>query len=88
MKVYYYTRNQCELCREGKLLVELLQEDYPFEIVERDIDTNEEWTERFGLMIPVVEIDGEIIQYGKIDLMVLEEYIKTYLNQDGADARC
>ncbi|MBD8006516.1 glutaredoxin family protein [Bacillus norwichensis] len=81
MEVLYYTRNKCELCNEGKLLLQLLQEDYPFKIIEKDIDDSDELTERFGLMIPVVEISGEIVQYGRIDLLDLEDKLKDYTNR-------
>ncbi|RST77758.1 glutaredoxin family protein [Siminovitchia acidinfaciens] len=79
MEVYFYTRTKCELCEEGKLLLQLLQKDYPFDIIEKDIDASDELTERFGLMIPVVEMNGEIIQYGQIDLVSLEEILKESL---------
>lgn len=48
-------------------ILHLLQDDYLFEIVEKDIESSDAWTEKYGLMIPVIEIDGEIVQYGQID---------------------
>ncbi|GIN95181.1 hypothetical protein J6TS1_10510 [Siminovitchia terrae] len=81
MEVLYYTRNKCELCKEGKLLLQLLQEDYPFKIIEKDIDASDELTEKFGLMIPVVEVCDEIIQYGRIDLLALEDKLKDYMHR-------
>ncbi|GIN19729.1 glutaredoxin family protein [Siminovitchia fordii] len=79
MEVHYYTRKKCQLCEEGKLLLRLLQKEYAFEMIEKDIDSSDELTEKFGLMIPVVEISGEIIQYGRIDLPALEEKLKENL---------
>ena len=73
MIVHYYTRKNCGLCDEGKLMLNLAQEDYGFEIVERDIDTSDEWTEKYGLMIPVVEVDGEMIQAGNIDFVTISK---------------
>lgn len=73
MIVHYYTRKNCSLCEEGKLMLELAQEDHGFEIEERDIDTSDEWTEKYGLMIPVVEVDGEIIQAGNIDFVTISK---------------
>lgn len=78
MEVIYYTRKKCELCEDGKLLLQILQKEYRFDIIEKDIDTSDELTERYGLMIPVVEIDGEIIQYGQIDLLALEDTMKNF----------
>lgn len=73
MLVHYYTRKDCGLCEEGKLMLNLAREDYGFEIVERDIDTSDEWTEKYGLMIPVVEVEGEIIQAGNIDFVTISK---------------
>lgn len=73
MEVIFYTRNRCPLCVDAKLILQHLQKDYQFLIIERDIDTSDEWTEKFGIMIPVIEIEGEIIQYGMIDTLTIEE---------------
>jgi glutaredoxin len=69
----FYTRNQCPLCEEAKLICKLVQEDIPFVLQEYDIEESDELTERFGLMIPVVEMNGEIIQYGQIDYFTLSK---------------
>jgi glutaredoxin len=71
--VIFYTRNQCHLCTDAKLNLKLVQDDLKFDIIEKDIDQSDELTERFGLMIPVVEYDGEIIQYGQIDYFTLSK---------------
>lgn len=63
----FYTREKCQLCEDAKQILNLLQDDYLFEVVEKDIESSDEWTEKYGLMIPVIEIDGEIVQYGQID---------------------
>ncbi len=73
MIVHYYTRKNCGLCDEGKLMLTLAQEDFGFEIEERDIDTSDEWTEKYGLMIPVIEVDGEIVQAGNIDFVTISK---------------
>ncbi|MGM0845741.1 MAG: glutaredoxin family protein [Bacillota bacterium] len=72
-KVSFYTRDRCPLCDEAKLMLELVKEDISFELKEYDIDKSDELTERFGLMIPVVEADGEIIQYGQIDYFTISK---------------
>lgn len=76
MEVYYYTRKKCPLCVDGMLVLQMLQRQYPFELVEKDIEESDELTEKFGLMIPVVEIDGEIVQYGMIDPITMEEKLR------------
>ncbi|MBS4219417.1 glutaredoxin family protein [Bacillus sp. FJAT-49711] len=75
MKIIFYTRNRCPLCTDAKLILQQLQKVHQFQIIERDIETNDEWTEKYGLMIPVVEINEEIVQYGMIDPITIEEKI-------------
>jgi glutaredoxin len=72
-KVLFYTRNQCGLCQDAKITLKLLEDELGFEIKEIDIDENDDLTERFGLMIPVVEMEGEILQYGQIDYFTLSK---------------
>ncbi|MGM0854717.1 MAG: glutaredoxin family protein [Bacillota bacterium] len=72
-QVLFYTRTQCGLCEEAKITLRLLQDELEFEINEIDIDESDDLIERFGLMIPVVELDGEILQYGQIDYFTLSK---------------
>ena len=71
--VIFYTRSQCGLCEDAKITLKLLQDELNFEILEKDIEESDDLTERFGLMIPVVELDGEILQYGQIDYFTLSK---------------
>lgn len=71
--VEFYTRKKCPLCEKGKLLLVELQKQWDFTIEEKDIDTSDEWTEKYGLMIPVVVLDGEELQYGQLDKMFIIE---------------
>jgi glutaredoxin len=71
--VTFYKRTQCGLCEDAKITLKLLQEELEFNINEIDIDESDDLTERFGLMIPVVELDGEILQYGQIDYFTLSK---------------
>lgn len=64
-----YTRNRCHLCENAKAIILDLKEKWDFQYVEEDIDASDELTEKYGLMIPVVEIDGEVVQFGQIDKM-------------------
>ena len=72
-QVIFYTRTQCGLCEDAKITLNLLQDEMGFSIEEEDIDKSDDLTERFGLMIPVVELDGEILQYGQIDYFTLSK---------------
>lgn len=62
-----YTRNKCPLCDKAKAILVELQSNYDFLLEEVDIEKDDFLTEQYGLMIPVVELNGVEIQYGQID---------------------
>lgn len=76
MKITYYSRPNCSLCEDGILLLNLLKDDVDFEIDIINIEENEEIHEKYMFMIPVVEKDGEIIQYGNLDYVTLFEALQ------------
>lgn len=76
MKVLFYTKENCLLCEEAYTLLKILQNQYPFEIEERDIYTNDEWLEEFQIMIPVIQIGEEMLTSNDIDLVKLDEIIR------------
>jgi glutaredoxin len=69
-----YSREKCPLCDKAKILLDELKEELDFSYREVDIYQDDELIERFGLMIPVLESNGEIIQYGIIDQVRLRAY--------------
>ncbi|QCJ44055.1 glutaredoxin family protein [Bacillus sp. S3] len=62
-----YTRNRCSLCDKAKTALEELQQEWNFSLEEIDIETSDDLTERYGLMIPVVYLDGEEVGFGFVD---------------------
>ena len=62
-----YTRKICPLCDKAKDSLLELKEEWNFHLEEIDIETSDELTERYGLMIPVVLIDGEEAGYGFVN---------------------
>ena len=74
-KVIFYSRPGCSLCEEGFLTLKLVQEDIPFKIEILNIEDDEALHEKYMLMIPVVEKDGNIIQYGQLDYVTLLEVL-------------
>ncbi|MGX2961568.1 glutaredoxin family protein [Peribacillus sp. JNUCC 23] len=71
-----YTRNNCPLCDKAKMILERIKQDTNFKYREIDIYTNDVLTERYGLMIPVIEWQGEIVQYGQVDERKLRQFCK------------
>lgn len=80
LQVYFYTKENCLLCEEVYPLLSLMQDSYDFEIVERDIHTNDAWLMEYQLMIPVVEINDTILHTEQIDLNTLEAALKEAQN--------
>ncbi|WP_078414247.1 glutaredoxin family protein [Priestia abyssalis] len=66
MNVIMYTKTGCPLCEKAKQVLVELQGEYPFQLQEVDIYEDDALLEKYQLMIPVVEIDGEEVAFGQI----------------------
>ena len=73
MKVQFYSRSNCPLCEEARLMLELVRDDIYLDIEEINIEEDDELHEKYLLRIPVIESGGEIIQEGRIDYPTLLE---------------
>lgn len=71
----FYSRQNCRLCEEGMNMMRLVQQEVPFEFATVDIEQDEDLHERYMMMIPVLEKDGEIIQYGILDYETIIEAV-------------
>lgn len=65
--ISFYTRKRCPLCEKAKKTILELKEEFNFSLEEIDIDESDELTELYGIMIPVVHIDGEEVAFGIIN---------------------
>jgi len=75
LNVKFFSRANCGLCVEGLHTLKLVQEDIDFDIEIIDIEEDERIHEKYMLMIPVVEKDGQVIQYGNLDYATLMEHL-------------
>jgi glutaredoxin len=66
IKVIMYSKNNCPLCDKAKRVLEEIHEEFPIAIEEIDIYQDDALLEKYQLMIPVIEIDGEEIAFGMI----------------------
>jgi glutaredoxin len=66
IKVIMYSKNNCPLCDKAKRVLEEINEEFPITIEEIDIYQDDALLEKYQLMIPVIEIDGEEIAFGMI----------------------
>ncbi|MFC4557464.1 glutaredoxin family protein [Virgibacillus kekensis] len=74
--VIFYTKENCSLCDDAESLLDILKSDYPMEIEERDIYTNDEWLEEYQLLIPVVQIGDVTIDCEEMSYEALEEALR------------
>jgi glutaredoxin len=65
--ITFYTRKRCPLCEKAKKLILELKVEWNFTLEEIDIDESDELTELYGMMIPVVHINGEEVAFGIIN---------------------
>jgi glutaredoxin len=58
-EVVLYGRPECHLCDDARAILEKVALDVPFQLVERDIESDDDLFRRYLERIPVVAIDGE-----------------------------
>lgn len=79
LNLTYYTRDNCQLCNEGKLQIRLaLSElrDNVVKLTEVNIDNDDELQEEYMVRIPVLSDGGNVIQEGILDFVTIYDYIK------------
>jgi glutaredoxin len=74
--ITFYTRKRCPLCEKAKELILELKEEWNFSFEEIDIDESDELTEQYGIMIPVVHINGEEVAFGIINKMDIRKRLQ------------
>ncbi len=73
MQIQFYTRPNCSLCEEARLMIQLVSEDIELDIEEINIENNDRIHEKYVIRIPVIEREGIVIQEGRIDYPTLLE---------------
>ncbi len=79
IQVTMYSKDNCSLCTKAKQVIEELSEEFPLDLNEVDIYKDDELLEKYQIMIPVIEIDGNEVEYGIIHKEVIQEYLNRYL---------
>ncbi|GAB4072878.1 hypothetical protein GCM10028778_05650 [Barrientosiimonas marina] len=73
-----YLKDNCPLCDEALSILNLLRSDYSFEVEKWDIETNDDWLERYQLQIPVVIINGAAFNGSQISYEALERALSAF----------
>lgn len=81
LKVIYYTKEHCSLCDDAKALLDMFQQDYPFELEERDIYSNDAWLEEYQLLIPFVKINETTLDCEQLTMDTLEQALQNNLQR-------
>ncbi len=71
-QITIYQRDRCHLCEIAATLLEQLQADFQFELVQVDIEADEELHALYVERIPVICLDGAELYDFEIDLPDLE----------------
>jgi redox-sensing transcriptional repressor len=70
-QVVLYGREGCCLCDDAREVLERVRAEHPFELIERDIETDEQLLRAYLERIPVVTLDGEELFELGVDEAVL-----------------
>ena len=74
--VTLYTRADCPLCDEARVLLDALAERLGFTIEAVDIDANRELRARYNYAVPVVAVGGEEVGRAPIRAAALETALR------------
>lgn len=66
-KITFYSKENCSLCEKGLAIIHELKNELDFHYEVVDIYKDDVLLEKFQIMIPVVEIDNEVVSYGILD---------------------
>jgi glutaredoxin len=66
IKLTFYTKNKCGLCEEAKEEIESLRKEYNFLLEEIDIYSDDALLEEYQLKIPVLQVNGKEVAFGRI----------------------
>ena len=70
-----YSRQGCHLCEVLlEALVPMVRGTFEIEVL--DIDTRPEWRDRYGMRIPVVELDGRTICKFHLDREAIADLVE------------
>jgi hypothetical protein len=71
-----YTRLGCHLCEEAWGILVAAQEKYQFRLRQVVVDTDPTLVEQYGLLVPVVTVDGEERFRGKVNAILLHRLLR------------
>lgn len=76
-RVAFYTRQGCHLCDDARPVVARACREAGVGWREVDVDADPAVQEQFGDMVPVVEVDGRIVGYLRLDPQRLRSALRS-----------
>ena len=74
--IIIYSKKECHLCEIAKEELQAIRREFDFSFKEVDIEKDKLAFEKFKYLIPVVEVDGEIISTGMVNRKKLKDILK------------
>jgi glutaredoxin len=74
-RVVFYTRRGCHLCDDAWALLQRAQRRHGFVLEAADVDADPALRERFGLTVPVVEVNGKVRFRGRVSPVLLDRLL-------------
>jgi glutaredoxin len=74
--VVLYTRRGCHLCDDARALLERAGRRYALSLTAVDVDADPDLAARFGLEVPVVEVNGRVRFRGVVNEILLDRLLR------------
>ena len=76
INITIYSKKNCHLCDVAKEALMKIREEYPFSLIEVDIEKDKELFGKYKYLIPVIQIDGEKTITYKVNEAELKAILK------------
>lgn len=76
LRVVFYTRTGCHLCDDAWQMLQLARQSYDFSLDSVDVDARPELADHFGTQVPVVEVNGRVRFWGRINPVLLDRLFR------------
>lgn len=73
-----YTKDDCPLCDEAKILLTPLSHRYKLEEVDITLPENKEWYKKYRYDIPVFHFEGEFLMKHRANIKLCEKTLTEY----------
>ncbi len=76
VKITIYSKKDCHLCDIAMETLLKTRKEFPFSLIEVDIEKDKEIFEKYKYLIPVIEINGEKVFTYKVNEAELKTILK------------